>query len=115
MSLVNEAYLRLIELKQVRRQDCAHFFGITTQLMWRILVDIARSRASQKRGGKSDQHHLREPPRNRRRQGVVQFATAYFSLPTRQDETQWILRLVHNLSPIRHREVKVPVTDFAGL
>jgi RNA polymerase sigma factor (TIGR02999 family) len=50
-ALVNEAYFRLIDQKDVRWQNRAHFFGIAAQLMRRILVDHARSRASAKRGG----------------------------------------------------------------
>jgi RNA polymerase sigma-70 factor, ECF subfamily len=50
-ALVNEAYLRLIEQKQVRWQNRAHFFGISAQLMRRILVDMARARRQTKRGG----------------------------------------------------------------
>jgi RNA polymerase sigma factor (TIGR02999 family) len=48
-ALVNEAYLRLIEVKQVRWQNRAHFFAIAARLMRRILVDAARSRMSHKR------------------------------------------------------------------
>src|SRR6185436_220673 len=50
-ALVNEAYLRLIEQKQVRWQNRAHFFGVSAQLMRRILVDMARARQQHKRGG----------------------------------------------------------------
>jgi RNA polymerase sigma factor (TIGR02999 family) len=50
-ALVNEAYLRLIEWKQVRWQNRSHFFAISAQLMRRILVDFARMRGYQKRGG----------------------------------------------------------------
>jgi RNA polymerase sigma factor (TIGR02999 family) len=50
-ALVNEAYLRLIEVKKVRWQNRAHFFAIAARLMRRILVDAARSRMSHKRGG----------------------------------------------------------------
>jgi RNA polymerase sigma-70 factor, ECF subfamily len=50
-ALVNEAYLRLVDVKQVKWQNRAHFFGISAQLMRRILVDFARSRRSIKRGG----------------------------------------------------------------
>jgi RNA polymerase sigma-70 factor, ECF subfamily len=52
-ALVNEAYLKLIRVKQVRWHDRAHFLGISAQVMRRILVDIARSRVSQRRGGKA--------------------------------------------------------------
>jgi RNA polymerase sigma factor (TIGR02999 family) len=50
-ALVNEAYLRLIEVDQVRWQSRAHFFAMAATLMRRILVDAARSRGYQKRGG----------------------------------------------------------------
>jgi RNA polymerase sigma-70 factor (ECF subfamily) len=50
-ALVNEAYVRLIDWKNVRWQNRAHFFGVSAQLMRRILVDFARSRGYQKRGG----------------------------------------------------------------
>jgi RNA polymerase sigma factor (TIGR02999 family) len=50
-ALVNEAYLRLVNLKQMRWQDRAHFFAMAARLMRRILVDFARSRGYQKRGG----------------------------------------------------------------
>ena len=50
-ALVNEAYLRLVDQKQVRWQNRAHFFGIAAHIMRRILVDHARNRNYQKRGG----------------------------------------------------------------
>ena len=50
-ALVNEAYLRLIDSRRVHWQNRAHFFAISAQLMRRILVDFARSRRYQKRGG----------------------------------------------------------------
>ena len=50
-ALVNEAYLRLVDLNRVRWQDRAHFFAMSARLMRRILVDHARSRNYQKRGG----------------------------------------------------------------
>lgn len=50
-ALVNEAYLRLIEVKRVRWENRAHFFAMASRLMRRILVDAARSRDHQKRGG----------------------------------------------------------------
>jgi len=49
--LINEAYLRLIDWKNVRWQNRAHFFGVAAQMMRRILVDFARSRRYAKRGG----------------------------------------------------------------
>jgi len=49
-ALVNEAYLRLIDWKDVRWQNRAHFFGVAAQIMRRILVDAARTRDRAKRG-----------------------------------------------------------------
>jgi RNA polymerase sigma factor (TIGR02999 family) len=59
-ALVNEAYLRLVDVKQVNWQNRAHFFGVSAQLMRRILVDLARSRRSLKRGGDALQVSLDE-------------------------------------------------------
>jgi RNA polymerase sigma factor (TIGR02999 family) len=50
-ALVNEAYLRLVDVKKISWQNRAHFFGVSAQLMRRILVDLARSRRALKRGG----------------------------------------------------------------
>jgi RNA polymerase sigma factor (TIGR02999 family) len=50
-ALIHEAYLRLIDQKNVHWQNRAHFFGIAAQLMRRILVDHARTRTRAKRGG----------------------------------------------------------------
>ncbi len=50
-ALVNEAYLRLVNWKEIRWQNRAHFFAVSAQMMRRILVDFARSRGYQKRGG----------------------------------------------------------------
>ena len=49
-ALVNEAYIRLIDWKNVRWQNRAHFFAVSAQLMRRILVDFARDRQALKRG-----------------------------------------------------------------
>jgi RNA polymerase sigma-70 factor (ECF subfamily) len=50
-ALINEAYLRLLKSQQVNWQNRAHFFAVAAQLMRRILVDSARARDGQKRGG----------------------------------------------------------------
>jgi len=50
-ALVNEAYLRMVDLKEVQWQNRAHFFAVSAQLMRHILVDFARSRGYKKRGG----------------------------------------------------------------
>jgi len=49
-ALVNEAYLRLVDQRNLRWQNRAHFFGIAAQAMRRILVDHARAHAAAKRG-----------------------------------------------------------------
>ena len=59
-ALVNEAYLRLIDWKNVEWQNRAHFFGLAAQIMRRILVDFARSRQREKRGGDALQVSLSE-------------------------------------------------------
>jgi RNA polymerase sigma-70 factor, ECF subfamily len=50
-ALVNEAYVRLVDGKAVAWQDRAHFLAVSARVMRRILVDHARARRSQKRGG----------------------------------------------------------------
>ena len=50
-ALVHEAYLKLIDTKDVRWQNRAHFFGVMAKVMRHILVDLARRRRAEKRGG----------------------------------------------------------------
>src|SRR5438093_209818 len=59
-ALVNEAYLRLIDSSKVRWQNRAHFLAISAQVMRRVLVDMARSRHYQKRGGEAEKVSLDE-------------------------------------------------------
>jgi RNA polymerase sigma-70 factor (ECF subfamily) len=49
--LVNEVYLRLVDCGRMNWQDRAHFFAMSARLMRRILIDFARSRGYEKRGG----------------------------------------------------------------
>ncbi len=49
-ALVNEAYLRLVDVQQMNWQDRAHFLAMAARLMRRILVDSARARGAHKRG-----------------------------------------------------------------
>ncbi|MBN2320936.1 MAG: sigma-70 family RNA polymerase sigma factor [Acidobacteria bacterium] len=51
-ALVNEAFLRLVKAREIEWKDRNHFYAISANLMRRILVDLARSRGYQKRGGK---------------------------------------------------------------
>jgi RNA polymerase sigma factor (TIGR02999 family) len=50
-ALVHEAYLKLVDIREVDWQDRAHFFAMSARVMRRILVDAARARHYQKRGG----------------------------------------------------------------
>jgi RNA polymerase sigma-70 factor (ECF subfamily) len=50
-ALVNEAYLRLVDQSRVEWQNRAHFLGVAAQIMRRVLVDHARGRLADKRGG----------------------------------------------------------------
>jgi hypothetical protein len=53
-ALVNEAYLRLVDVTGVDWQDRTHFFAVSAKIMRRILVDAARTRAAEKRGGRAE-------------------------------------------------------------
>jgi RNA polymerase sigma-70 factor (ECF subfamily) len=59
-ALVNEAFLRLTDARQVRWQDRGHFLGISARLMRRVLVDHARTRGYLKRGGGAERVTLHE-------------------------------------------------------
>jgi RNA polymerase sigma factor (TIGR02999 family) len=59
-ALINEAYLRLVEQHNVTWQNRAHFFGISAQIMRRILIDHARRYEYSKRGGGANRISLEE-------------------------------------------------------
>jgi len=59
-ALVNEAYLRLIDQNRTHWQNRAHFFAIAAKIMRRILLNYARDRHREKRGGKVIQVSLSE-------------------------------------------------------
>lgn len=50
-ALVHEAYMRLVDISDIRWQDRAHFFAVSANVMRHILVDHARARSAEKRGG----------------------------------------------------------------
>ena len=54
-ALINEAYLRLVDWKNIQWADRAHFFAMAANMMRRVLVDYARSRDRLKRGGEAIQ------------------------------------------------------------
>jgi RNA polymerase sigma-70 factor (ECF subfamily) len=100
-ALVNEAYLRLIDWKNVQWQNRAHFFGVAAQMMRRILVDYARARQTGKRGGDVMQVSLSEA-------NGVAFSQASDLLAL--DEA---LAALEKLSPRQSRTVELRF--FAGL
>src|SRR6266849_6719356 len=59
-ALVNEAFLKLVDARRVQWRNRAHFFAISALLMRRILVDFARHKHYQKRGGRLDKVTLDE-------------------------------------------------------
>jgi RNA polymerase sigma factor (TIGR02999 family) len=59
-ALVHEVYLRLVDVENVDWQSRAHFYGLCARLMRRILIDFARSRNYQKRGGRIPHIELEE-------------------------------------------------------
>ena len=59
-ALVHEAYMKLIDQKQVHWQNRAHFFGIAAQVMRRILMDHARKHTADKRGGDAEKLPIEE-------------------------------------------------------
>ena len=69
-ALVHEAYLKLVDQRQVDWQNRSHFFGIAAQLMRRILVDQARKQHSLKRGGHALQVSLSEADNISRKQAA---------------------------------------------
>jgi RNA polymerase sigma factor (TIGR02999 family) len=60
-ALVHEAYVRLVDTAQANFENRAHFFAVCAQVMRRILVDWARARQAQKRGGETPPLQLDEP------------------------------------------------------
>jgi RNA polymerase sigma-70 factor (ECF subfamily) len=61
-ALVNEAYLRLVDIESVNWQDRAHFFAVSAQMMRRILVNAAHARGTEKRGGALPRVNLDDVP-----------------------------------------------------
>lgn len=59
-ALVHEAYLKLVDQKNVQWQNRAHFFGVAANIMRRILVDHARKHKADKRGGEFSKEQLEE-------------------------------------------------------
>jgi RNA polymerase sigma-70 factor, ECF subfamily len=100
-ALVNEAYLRLVDRKNVRWENRAHFFALAAQVMRHILVDHARRRRYQKRGGEARRVSLEEAAAVSREPGAEMIAL---------DDA---LKLLAELDPRRSRVVELRF--FGGL
>ena len=100
-ALINEAYLRLIDSSRVRWQDRAHFLAVAAQAMRRILVDYARSRAAQRRGG------------NGHRISLEVAATLHQARGTDLVELDWALDALAAESPRQARVIELRF--FGGL
>ena len=61
-ALVNEVYLRLVDVKSIEWKQRAQFFAVAAQMMRRILVDAARARGSDKRGGGATKVNVDDVP-----------------------------------------------------
>jgi RNA polymerase sigma factor (TIGR02999 family) len=94
-ALVNEAYMRLVDASRIPWQDRAHFFAISANLMRRILVEFARARGYQKRGGNVVQVELDEAriPSPKRGADVVAVDDALKSLATFDERQAKVVEL----------------------
>ena len=98
-ALVNEVYLRLVDMKRVQWNNRAHFFALSARLMRRILVDLARARGYQKRGGDVQTVCLDE----------AQAAT-----PVRPDELVALDEALERLAAMDERRSRVVELRFFG-
>ena len=97
--LVNEAFLKLVDQREVQWQNRAHFFGIAAQMMRRILVDYARNRGYAKRGGKAQR---------------VSFNEALTVSDERSAEVIALDEALNNLVTIDERKGKIVELRFFG-
>ena len=98
-ALVNEVYLRLVDVKHVQWNDRAHFFALSSRLMRRILVDLARSKGYQKRGGGSP---------------IVGLGDADAPMPVRPDEIVALDEALERLAAVDQRRSQVVELRFFG-
>lgn len=87
-ALVNEAFVRLVAQRSVDWQSRSHFFGLASKLMRRILVDYARARGANKRGGGAEVaslDELIEPPESGEGGGTTPTALQHLDEHTQED------------------------------
>ena len=94
-ALVNEAYLRLIDQKQVQWQNRAHFIGVAAQMMRRILVDHAKSHNRAKRGGGAQRVSLDEAlaVSDERANDLIELDSALTALATFDDRKSRVVEM----------------------
>jgi len=98
-ALVNEAYLRLIDAREVEWKDRVHFFSISANLMRRILVEFARARRSKKRGGEGHK---------------IEFDEALIASPERNADLVAVDEALERLATFDERAAKVVELRFFG-
>lgn len=98
-ALVNEAYLKLVDQRNTRWQNRAHFFAIAAQIMRRILLNYARDRNRLKRGGHAIQ---------------VSLSDVSVFLPEKSDELLALDEALERLSLFDGRKAKVVELRFFG-
>jgi len=94
-ALVNEAYLRLVQLDRIEWKDRAHFLSIGARLMRRVLVDLARARRAEKRGGDAVRVSFDEAilPDSTRDADVVRLDEALEALTQKDPRKAWVIEL----------------------
>ena len=97
-ALVNEAYLRLVDINRIQWQDRAHFLAMAARQMRRILIDAARKHGNQKRGGDAQKVSLAE--------GLV--------VPDRPEELVALDEALVSLTQIDERRGRVVEMKFFG-
>ncbi|HYV07914.1 MAG TPA: sigma-70 family RNA polymerase sigma factor [Blastocatellia bacterium] len=98
-ALVHEAYLRLVDQTQVSWQSRGHFFGVAAQMMRRILVDHARTRQRDKRGGSAVRVSLDE---------------AFFLTPEKSADLVALDESLERLAEIDNRKSRVVELRYFG-
>jgi RNA polymerase sigma factor (TIGR02999 family) len=98
-ALVHEAYLKLVDAQVAEWHDRAHFFAIAARLMRRILVDAARTRQAEKRGGDAAR---------------IEFDEAVHGVPVRSDELMRLDEALEAMAQFDERKAKVVELRFFG-
>jgi len=97
-ALINEAYVRLIDHRDLSWQNRAHFFGVAAEVMRRVLVDHARARKAAKRGGGALKASLEEVA----------------TIPERPEELIALDRALNDLATLDPRKSQVVVLRYFG-